>query len=224
MQKNYGMAKIVKKRKQKEIRNLTKLCSDYRKRAEDPNLFSNFCSNHPNLTAEETTVIKEIVSAASTKNKKARRYSEHWLLLCLLFHIRSPSGYNFLRNLNLLPLPTTKTVRNCLRLINTSCGFDLNFFELLKKKLEKKSPFQKHGVLFLDEIQVPETIAVNTTKLTYVGLVDFGDDIPEKTGRSINDKANHALVFMFHALGDQYTQPIGVFASKGPVDGMYYSY
>lgn len=39
-------------------------------------------------------------------------------------------------------------------------------------------------------------------------------------GKTINEKATHGLVFMFHSLTDKYTQPIGVFASKGPVDGI----
>jgi len=33
-------------------------------------------------------LIKEIVAAAKTKNSKGRRYSENWMMLCLLFQIR----------------------------------------------------------------------------------------------------------------------------------------
>lgn len=36
----------------------------------------------------------------------------------------------------------------------------------------------------------------------------------------MNDKATHGLVLMFQPLADSYTQPIAVFASKGPVGGL----
>lgn len=55
--------------------------------------------------------LTEIVSASKVKNKKGRRYSENWSLLCMLFHIRSPCGYNFLLNNDILPLPCVRTIR-----------------------------------------------------------------------------------------------------------------
>jgi len=33
-------------------------------------------------------LIKDIFAAAKTKNSKGRRYSENWMMLCLLFQIR----------------------------------------------------------------------------------------------------------------------------------------
>jgi len=36
----------------------------------------------------------------------------------------------------------------------------------------------------------------------------------------LKDKATHGLVFLFQPLADSYTQPIAVFASKGPVNGL----
>lgn len=52
----------------------------------------------------------------------------------------------------------------------------------------------------------------------YIGLIDFGDD--GYKGKSFNDKANNGLVFMYIPLNDSYTQPVGVFASKGPTKGV----
>lgn len=62
-----------------------------------------------------------------------------------------------------------------------------------------------------------ESVTVNTKTLEYKGLVDFG----EEGAGSVNfsDRANHGLVLMFQPLADNYTQPIAVFASKGPVKG-----
>ncbi|KAJ3646534.1 hypothetical protein Zmor_024118 [Zophobas morio] len=173
----------------------------YKKKAESPLVLKTIYEN-TKLTLEEKTTLEELIKASKVKNSKGRRYSQHWLLLCLLMHIRSPGGYKFIRNMNILPLPTPKTIRSYLRLVDTKCGFDKNFFQLLKKKLEKKRPFQRHAVLLFDEMQ-PISETMNT----------------KKKATTINEKASHALVFMIQAIGDSYTQPIGVFASKGPVDG-----
>jgi len=36
----------------------------------------------------QSDLIREIFAAAKLKNNKSRRYSENWMLLCLLFQIR----------------------------------------------------------------------------------------------------------------------------------------
>lgn len=87
-----------------------------------------------------------------------------------------------------------------------------------------KKDHQKHGLLIFDEILLRESVSVNSKTLSYTGLIDFGEedeelkDLPKAT--NINSKATHGLVFMFQPLADSYTQPIAVFASKGPVNGL----
>lgn len=64
------------------------------------------------LPPNQIHALREIVAAAKCKDaKKGRRYSEEWLLLCMLLHMRSPTGYNFLRNNNIVPLPCVRTIR-----------------------------------------------------------------------------------------------------------------
>jgi len=74
-------------------------------------------------------LINECISAATRSNTHGRRYSEEWLLLCLLYKIRNSSGYNFLRNNNILPFPSPTTIYRYLRNINTRTGFDPQFFK-----------------------------------------------------------------------------------------------
>lgn len=88
---------------------------------------------------------------------------------------------------------------------------------MLKITLEKKKDEQKHGVLLLDEIHLRENVNINSKKLTYTGLIDFGIDGPQAT--NLDEKANYGLVFMLQSIADGYSQPIGVFASRGPVTG-----
>lgn len=88
---------------------------------------------------------------------------------------------------------------------------------MFKLALAKKEEKQKHGVILLDEIHLRESINVNSKNLTYTGLIDFGSEgIPSF---NLDEKADHGLVIMFQPLADFYSQPVAVFASKGPVSG-----
>jgi len=138
-------------------------------------------------------------------------------LIFLMFHYSSPSGYKYLREQKILPLPCTKTLRNYLLAIKIGCGFDPDFFKLLKKKFANKTEFQRKMILVFDEIFLRESISVNTRTLTYIGLEDFGEGFETRA----TEKANHALVLMVQSLADNIQQPIAVFASKGPVKGNF---
>ena len=48
-------------------------------------------------------------------------------------------------------------------------------------------------------------------------MEDFGDGAPNT---DLNQQADHRLVLLFQPLAGDYVQPIAVFASKGPTDGL----
>lgn len=64
-----------------------------------------------NIPIHQQEALREIVSSSSKNNAKGRRYSDKWILLCLLFHMRSPKGYDFILNNKILPLPSPSTIR-----------------------------------------------------------------------------------------------------------------
>lgn len=169
------------------------------------------------VDANEKIVIREIIAAAKVKDPRGRRYTDEFLMICMLMSIRSQSYYEFLRRNKIIPLPSTKTIRNYMSLINTKCGFDDEFFKLLKKSFSSKNEQKRHGVLLLDEINLRKSVAVSTKTLTYTGLTDFGDG--EKQSSNIEDLATHGLVLQFQSITEKYTQPIAVFASKNAVSG-----
>jgi len=72
-------------------------------------------------------------------------------------------------------------------------------------------------MLVFDEIMLRESVCVNSTTLTYMGLENFGNELLPKN--DINTKANYGLVFAFQSLSANFFQPIGVFLSKGSVKG-----
>lgn len=108
-------------------------------------------------------------------------------------------------------------INRYLSIIDTKCGFDANFLELFKIFIEKKEEINKHGALLIDEMSTRQSVSVKRQNLTYTGLVDFGEDGPQSN--NVYEKANHALTMMFQPFADNYTQPIAVFASSGPVNG-----
>jgi len=95
-----------------------------------------------NVPATQKAVMKEIIGAAKT-SAKGRRYTEEWIMLCMLMNIRSPGYYEFLRRNNVLPLPCTRTIRGYFSLINMKCGFEEFFCKQINNMfdaLNRKSP------------------------------------------------------------------------------------
>ena len=186
--------------------------------------------------------MKEIILQSKAKSSKGRRYSPSWLLNCLLLHIRGPKTYRFLRESEILPLPCKSTIIRYLKKSNTGVGFDEEFFDLFKKKLDQvdaKIPGSRHGLIYFDEMQVRTSLGVNIKDITFDGLIDFGPGvdaskkIKNKPNNDVNSvgmnvqpaetsapqnlgdsQADHALVYMFSSLKASFHQPIGVFASK----------
>ncbi|KAH7964989.1 hypothetical protein HPB49_002734 [Dermacentor silvarum] len=167
-----------------------------------------------NLSEAQQMLVRECVEAARHQSKKGRRYTNNWLLLCLLLHIRSPSAYRFFRENDVLPLPSVKTIRRYISRVDMKCGFDKYFFSALKNKLQMKPTFSRHGMLLMDEMQVRQCKRFNSRTLTYDGFVDQGEQSMESP-----DLADHALVLMFCPFTDSYAQPVAVFASKNATRG-----
>lgn len=66
------------------------------------------------IPKNQYNVVKEIIKASKCKRREGIRYSEDWMLLCILLYMRSSAGYNFLKNNYILPLPCISTVRRYL--------------------------------------------------------------------------------------------------------------
>lgn len=159
-----------------------------------------------NIPSVQLLLIRECVSAAKCTTKKNRRYTDSWLLLCLLLHIRSSATYAFLRNNDILPLPCVSTVGKYISMMGLKCGLDAKFFKAFATKMASKRPMERRGMLVLDEIQVRKELAVNSKTMTYSGFIDHGQPDPSANGA-------------FAPFADDYLQPIAVFASKGPTKG-----
>lgn len=164
------------------------------------------------IPKNQKAVMGEIIAAAKRKSPKGNRYSDEFIMLCMILNIRSKSDYEFLRNIKLLPLPCIRTIRAYMSLVDVKCGFDAKFFELLKKSLSTKKAFFKkrfHGVITIDELALRQSIAVRSDTLTYEGLANMGDIGNQST--DITELADHGLVVQFQSINDKFCQPIAVF-------------
>ena len=59
--------------------------------------------NAKNISQNEKLVITEMLEASRHKSRKGHRYSDEWIVLCLIFHMKSPAAYRILRETNILP-------------------------------------------------------------------------------------------------------------------------
>lgn len=170
-----------------------------------------------NISSAQAMVMREIIHIAKYEAKHSRRYSPDWVLMCLLLNIRGPAVYNFLLANEILPLPCARTIKRRLSAMKIECGFDAPFFDALKKILTTKTEEQKHGVLIFDEIAVRKALKTDLKTMRYQGVVNFGEQNAESTHP--DELADHALVFSFSSLGENYFQTIGCFGAKGATGG-----
>ena len=63
------------------------------------------------ISQNERLSIQEILKASKAKSPKGRRYSEEWIILCILLHMRSPVTYQMIRSMKILPFPCERTIR-----------------------------------------------------------------------------------------------------------------
>lgn len=114
----------------------------------------------------------------STQN----RYSEEWIVKCLVIYMKGPTSYLLIRDLQIVPFPCKSTITKYLRLCKSNNVFDARHLELLRKKMElmtqKDGRFQ-YGVICLDEIHVRTALSVNTKNNTFGGLVDYELEVPK---------------------------------------------
>ena len=160
-------------------------------------------------------LIKECILASKRKKAKSTRYSNEWILICLLIRIKHQATYTFLRENKILPLPAKSTIESYLKRVRSKCGFDKEFLENFEKQLSKLPEGARHGVLLFDEMIVRKSIAVNSRTATFDGLADDGTN----STSSLNEMADHALVIMFSSLQANFHQPIATFASKNSTPG-----
>ena len=109
--KSEARGKIRAQNKVNVLKNVVKSCRQNIAKIETKNLHK-ILDNQKRLSRNEKIAITEIFAAASKKNPVSRKYSDDWVVLCMLIHMRSPAAYRMLRDNKILPLPSTRSIRS----------------------------------------------------------------------------------------------------------------
>lgn len=63
------------------------------------------------ISSHQLVLLEQIIASVKCKNANGQRYSEEWMVLALLLHMKSPATYRLLKSSEILPLPSIRTIR-----------------------------------------------------------------------------------------------------------------
>lgn len=98
-----------------------------------------------NFPQQMQQAIKACYCYANTNDKRGLRYTNRWILECLLLRIKSRKAYQHLRNHNILAVPTIETLNTYIKNMQPRYGFDPQLFTMLRKKSEAMKPEERRG-------------------------------------------------------------------------------
>lgn len=129
------------------------------------------------------------------------RWREETVRNCVLWHAKSPSGYNLLRESGLLTLPSRSTLK---RYIGACTGEVVS--SLIKQRLHMEAKHHSEqarcGSLVMDEMSIKQATTYQKQSDSVHGLVDLGGAEAEY---GLEDElANHLLCFVFVGLSSHY--------------------
>jgi len=75
-----------------------------------------------------------------------------------------------------LCLPTVRSLRNWLQLIDVSCGLNSNILEILKTKFMSVEAKDKLVSIIIDEMSIKKLVSYNSKNDLFSGFKDFEDN------------------------------------------------
>ncbi|XP_049513919.1 uncharacterized protein LOC125941048 [Dermacentor silvarum] len=147
----------------------------------------------------------------SCLNTKHHKWSEATIRQAVLWHAKSPCGYEILRESGCLTLPSRSTLK---RYIGACRGEVVS--SLIKQRLHQESTFltdrEKKGSLVVDEMSIKQVATYEKKADRVHGLVEMGG--LEKALGMENELATHLLAFVFVGLSTHYTIPVGYYFTR----------
>jgi len=131
----------------------------------------------------------------------------------LSLYYNSPKAYTFMRKC--LCLPTIRSLRKWLQLLDVSCGLNENVLEILKTKFIDAEPKHKLVSIIIDKMSIKTFISLfifyNSQNDQFHGFEDFGE---YSMDLKCNKYCNQALVVMIKSLIMPWKHLIGYFFFK----------
>lgn len=88
------------------------------------------------------------------KYYKTMRYEHSFLMQCVILKMKSTKAYVHIRKYELLPLPSSATIRRLLSSAECKFGFNSLALEHLSDALKSCKEYERWGVLMWDEMSV----------------------------------------------------------------------
>lgn len=172
--------------------------------------FENLLSNIDD--SDETSRTKFLLEQLKLSfcSKYSRRYSPELLIFAYLNYSASSSAYSYLRNQNLIILPSVKTLKKITKKVNDETS-GLSTKDYLRLRLSKLNEYDKNVILVIDEIYVANKAELSGGKIHGV-TVD-------------GSLAGTALCFMIKSLSSKYRDVVGIYPVKSiTAEAMYQLY
>ncbi|KAG0415812.1 hypothetical protein HPB47_007009 [Ixodes persulcatus] len=151
--------------------------------------------------------------ASQRKTTHGMAYDEEWMLECIMMRMKSPRLYEHIRKHEILILPSRTCIQKYMKAYKSGFGFNPKTFEALSAKTKDMDLFHRHGGLVFDEIKLSEHFHVHTSG-KIEGFVDLGAFTPDTEK---HQPCDHGLVFLYQPFAQNWSQVVGVFASRGNV-------
>jgi len=97
------------------------------------------------LPENQQEAIKACIHASKCCDLRGVRYTNSWILNCILLRIKSQSAYEHCRRNKILTLPTINTLNTYMSKMKAYYGFRPEVFSMLKAKSELMAPECRRG-------------------------------------------------------------------------------
>lgn len=135
---------------------------------------------------------------------KRKKWTPEQNVVALALNFKSPSTYNFLQTV--LVLPPTTTLKQWLCSEECIPGYHDTALTLIEKRMASVDAKKKVVIMCFDEMLLSEGVMYKQSMDMVIGFVSSGPHI----GGTVA-KATHALVVMVRCMFDTWEQPIGYF-------------
>ncbi|KAH9371810.1 hypothetical protein HPB48_018449 [Haemaphysalis longicornis] len=165
------------------------------------------------LPEKQRQQVQACFEASKRKGTQGMKYSQEWVLECILMRIKSPKLYEHIRRHNIMVLPSKSGLHRYMKGYNSSFGLNENFFAASTEKTKDMDEFERHGGILIDEMKLSGCLKV-TSNGRIEGFVDLG---PYTSTDQNTETCDHGLVVLFQPFSGNFQQILGVFGSHSNV-------
>lgn len=165
------------------------------------------------LPHKQRLSVLEAFKASKRKSVKGMKYDKEWLLEAIIMRMKSPRLYEHIRLNKIMTLPGKTCINNALKSYQSGYGFNPKVFEALSIKTATMEQFMLHGCITFDEMKLSENVKLRSDGGIH-GFVDYGESEEALEIETKGELCDHGLVMMFQPFTGDWTQILGVFATK----------